>query len=264
MNKLFIQGRVPFAPNHFPAKDETKKSFATFMVSVSTGQKDEDTGYYKEDMFKCKVVGQQADVIAENWCKGYTIAFDGRLTMGNDYTDKEGNLVKGQPEIFVNRIHTFNTLDSTMYRGKVPFEIKYTPGDGDKKKSFAMFTMTVSTGQKDEETGYYKEKQIRCKAFGYPADHLNKYYTLQDFVTLEGRFVEGTPYDKDGVEVNPGLELIVDKVHGFGTKGKDASNTTKTSSAPSKPSTPNKPSTPTKPSSPSKPNKPAAPKPPVR
>ena len=236
MNILMIQGRIPFEPQYFEANGD-KKSFAVFSLAVNTGVKDEETGYYKEDMFRCTVSGGWADNLVKNWNNKMVVDIVGKLVMSK-YQEKEGEEVKGTPQIRVLEMHDYNTLDKTVIRGKIPnFEnaISYTQSEGD-KKSFARVKLAIPTGVKDEETGYYKERIITAKMFGATADFFNSYYKAGDFVTVEGKYVDGQDYEKDGEIVKAMPELIVNNVHGF-PRRKEGSN----SEAKKTPSTSKKP-----------------------
>lgn len=217
MNIVLLQGRVPFEPQYFEAT-EGKKSFATFTLAVNTGIKDEETKYYKEDLFRCTVSGGWADNLVKNWKANSKLIIDvyGKLFIGKDY-EKDGEIIKGQPQIRVLEIHDYNTLDKTVIRAKVPsFEnaINYSEGTGD-KKSFARVKLSISTGIKDEENGFYKERIITAKMFGATADFFNSYYKAGDFVTIEGKYADGQDYEKDGEVIKAMPELLVSNVHGF-------------------------------------------------
>lgn len=237
MNIILMQGRIPFEPNFFEANGD-RKAFATFILAVNTGVKDEETGYYKEDNFKCTVSGGWAENLHKNWNNKMVVDIYGKLAMGKDY-EKDGEIVKGQPEIRVFEIHDYNTLDKTVLRGRIPnFEnaINYTQGT-DGKKSFVRFKLSVSTGVKDEETGYYKERLINAKAFGATADFLNNFYQAGDYITVEGKYQDGQDYEKDGEIVKAMPELIVANIHGFARRRENAEDgqTSKTQKkAPSK------------------------------
>lgn len=213
MNIVLLQGRVPFEPNFFEAKDD-KKAFATFTLAVNTGVKDDESGYYKEDLFRCTASGGWAENLHKNWNNKMVIDVYGKLVMGKDY-EKDGEIVKGQPELRVLSIHSYNTLDVTVVRAKIPnFEnaIYFKEAEGD-KKAFANVKLAISTGVKEGD--YYKERIITAKAFGGTAEFLNKYYQNGDFITVEGKYVDGQDYEKDGEMVKAMPELIINNIHGF-------------------------------------------------
>ena len=219
MNIVLLQGRIPFEPKFFEANGD-KKAFATFMLGVNTGVKDEN-GYYKEDLFKCLVSGGWAENLHKNWNNKMIVDVYGKLVMGKDY-EKDGEIIKGQPELRVLAIHEYNTLDVTVERGRIPnFEnaIYYKEGEGD-KKSFASFKLALSTGIKDEN-GYYKERIITAKAWGPTADFLNKYYKAGDLITVEGNYIDEQDYEKDGEMVKAMPSLKVKNIFGFPRRKED-------------------------------------------
>lgn len=229
MNLLMMQGRVPFEPKFYEATGD-KKAFASFTLAINTGIKDEETGYHKEDLFRCLVSGGWAENLAKNWNNKMVITISGKLVMGKDY-EKDGEIVSGQPEIRVFAIHDYNTLDTTVLRAKIPnFEnaIMYKAAEGE-KKAFIRLKLSISTGIKDEETGYYKERIITAKAFGATADFINNYYKSGDFITLDGKYVDGQDYEKDGEIIKAMPELIINNVYGFPRrKDEENSNTSST------------------------------------
>ena len=103
------------------------------------------------------------------------------------------------------------------------------------KKAFVRLKLSISTGIKDEETGYYKERIVTAKAFGQTAEFINSYYKNGDYITLDGKYVDGQDYENnDGELVKAMPELIINNVYGF-PKRKDEEET-KTSKASTKPS----------------------------
>ena len=233
MNIVLMQGRIPFQPNFFEAKGD-RKAFASFTLAINTGVKDEETGYYKENNFRCLVSGGWAENLNKNWNNKMVVDIKGQLIMGNDY-EKDGEIIKGQPEIRVFEIHDYNSLDTTVIRGKIPnFDnaIMYKAGE-DGKKSFARIKLAISTGIKDEETGYYKERIITAKVFGATADFVNNYYKAGDFITVDGKYQDGQDYEKDGEMIKAMPELLINNVHGFPRRKEDEDNkSSKKSSAP--------------------------------
>lgn len=219
MNIVLLQGRIPFEPHFFEAKGD-RKPFASFMLGVNTGVKDEETGFYKEDLFKCTVSGGWAENLVRDWNNKMVVDIYGRIVMGKDY-EKDGEIVKGQPEIRVMAIHNYNTLDVSIIRAKIPnFEnaIYYKPAEGD-KKSFINVKLAISTGIKEGD--YYKERIITAKAFGGTADFLNKYYQTGDYITVEGKYIDGQDYEKDGEIVKAMPELMISSIHGFPRRKED-------------------------------------------
>lgn len=237
MNIVLLQGRIPFQPNFFEGTDE-KKAFASFSLAVNTGIKDEETGFYKEDIFRCTTSGGWAENLNKRWNNKLVVDVYGKIVMGKDY-EKDGEIIKGQPELRVLGIHDYNTLDVTVLRAKIPnFDnaITYKKGE-DGKKSFARVKLAISTGVKNEETGFYNERIITAKVFGPTADFLNTYYKAGDFITVEGKYQDAQDYEKDGEIVKAMPELLINNIHGFARRNEESSEgktSKKTTSAPSK------------------------------
>ena len=219
MNNILLQGRIPFAPNFIPANGQ-KKACAFFTLAVQTKQKDEETGYYKELNIRCRTFGGWAESLNakfEETGNRTIIDVEGELVQGNDY-ERDGEIVKGQLELNVLRIHDFNTLDKTIVKGRIPNcenAIKFVEATDD-KKACAFFSVSISTGIKDEETGYYKERLVKCKAFNGTAEFFNKYYQAGDTIVLDGKYVDGTDYtNNEGELVKAMPELLVSNIYGF-------------------------------------------------
>lgn len=236
MNNVTLQGRIPFAPNFIPGTD-TKKACVFFTLAVQTKQKDEETGYYKELNIRCRAFGGWAESLHnkfEETGNKTIVDVEGELVQGNDF-EKDGELVKGQLELNILRVHDFNTLDKTILKGRIPnFDnaIKFVEATGD-KKACVFFTIAVSTGIKDEETGYYKERLIKCKAFNGTAEFFNKYYQKGDTVVIDGKYVDGTDYtNNDGELVKAMPELLVSNVYGFPKRKEEGNTSAKKTSAP--------------------------------
>jgi single-stranded DNA-binding protein len=143
-------------------------------------------------------------------------------------------------------------MNNLQMQGRIPFDVKFFAASGE-KKAFAQFTIAINTGIKDDSTGYYKEDLFRCKAWGYSAEHLDKYFQTRDMVTFDGKLVMGQDWTNESGEIVKGApEIMVNKIYGFGTKGQEEKTSAPKAAA----------AKPTKPSSPAKPTgKPAAAKP---
>lgn len=225
MNIVLLKGRIPFQPVFFEAKED-KKAFATFSFAVNTGVKEGD--YYKEYLFRCTASGMAAEIINKDWNNKKVYDIQAKLTIGKDY-EKNGEIVKGQPELFVIGVHTFNTLDVTVLKAKIPnFEnaIFFKPAEGD-KKAFASVKLAISTGIKEGD--YYKERIITAKAFGGTASFLEEYYTNGDFITVEGKYIDGEDYEKDGEMVKGQPVFIINSIHGFPQRKDDSNNNSNSS-----------------------------------
>ena len=115
MNIVMMQGRVPFQPNFFEANGD-KKAFATFTLAVNTGVKDEETGYYKENNFRCTVFGGWAETLNKNWNNKLVVDIVGELTIGRDY-EKDGenrtrmNVVAEKVTFLSSKSHEKNNVE---------------------------------------------------------------------------------------------------------------------------------------------------------
>lgn len=104
MNNVQLQGRVCFTK--YMQGEGEKKSFISFAISYNTGRKENpEDQYNKENLFRCKAFGATADFIAKNFPDKSQILIDGTLDIGNDFTNKDNELVKGGVEINVARVH---------------------------------------------------------------------------------------------------------------------------------------------------------------
>lgn len=104
MNNVQLQGRVAFV--NYKAGEGDKKSFISFAVSYNTGRKENPGDQYnKEELYRCKAWGPKADFIHNYFPERSQILIDGELMIGADYTNNEGQLVKGGVEINVRNAH---------------------------------------------------------------------------------------------------------------------------------------------------------------
>lgn len=104
MNNVQLQGRVAFV--NYKAGEGDKKSFISFAISYNTGRKENPTDQYnKEELYRCKAWGAKADFIHNYFPEKSQILIDGQLMMGADYTNNDGQLVKGGVEINVRDAH---------------------------------------------------------------------------------------------------------------------------------------------------------------
>lgn len=112
MRNVSLAGRVkPFGAFYKAGEEKGKGAFATAVVGINLETKDEETGYWKEGLMKIKAFGWTAERLHDSFQTGDYIVFSGRLEMGEDYTDKEGNLVKGTWEVFADRIDNYGTKE---------------------------------------------------------------------------------------------------------------------------------------------------------
>lgn len=125
-------------------------------------------------------------------------------------------------------------MNLTITSGRIPFDITFFDGKED-KKAYASFTIAIATGNKTAE-GYNEEELYRCNAWGYSAEHLNKFFQKGDRIVFEGSLMKGNDWtDKQGVLHEGQTELRVTRIDGFGTKNNNGENTEAASKPASKP-----------------------------
>lgn len=110
MNNVQLQGRMAFVNYRGAEVDatgkETKAAFLSFAISYNTGKKKNPTDQYnREILVRCKCFGKKAEFIYNNFPERSQILIDGFLEMGEDYTNKNGELVKGSLEVIVKECH---------------------------------------------------------------------------------------------------------------------------------------------------------------
>ena len=94
MRRVVISGRIANFGRVFRGAEGDKGAFAVAFVNVSMDRKDEETGYTETKPMK--VIG--SNWVAErlnNFEANDPIYLEGRLEVENDYTNSEGELVKG-------------------------------------------------------------------------------------------------------------------------------------------------------------------------
>ncbi len=97
LNKVILEGRIPFDINHFEGTDG-KKSMSIFKISVQRSYKKPGEQYYPEDLITCKAWGPTADFVNQYFEQGKGIIVVGELAEGGTY-QKDGEDVK--EEMFV-------------------------------------------------------------------------------------------------------------------------------------------------------------------
>lgn len=118
--------------------------------------------------------------------------------------------------------------------GRIPFDITFFEGK-EGKNAYAAFTIGIATGKKTPE-GYPEEELYRCNAWGYPAEHLNKYFQKGDRIVFDGSVMKGQDWtDKEGVLREGQTELRVGRIDGFGSKGQDNAESTQQKAPATKP-----------------------------
>ena len=110
MNNVQLQGRVAFVNYRAAEVDatgkETKGAFLSFAISYNTGRKkNPEDQYNREILVRCKSFGKKAEFIYNNFPERSQILIDGFLELGEDYTNKNGELVKGGLEVIIKECH---------------------------------------------------------------------------------------------------------------------------------------------------------------
>lgn len=104
MNKVLLNGRLPRFEGNYTKGNESSKSFLSWCISVKRDYKKPDEQYYPEDLLKFKAFGPKADFIMNNFGQGDGLIIIGKLQVEDDYTDKNGNQVKGGMVIMVDEV----------------------------------------------------------------------------------------------------------------------------------------------------------------
>lgn len=104
LNKVLLNGRLPRFEGNYIKGNESNKSFLSWCISVKRDYKKPDEQYYPEDLLKFKAFGPKADFIMNNFGQGDGLILIGKLQVEDDYTDKQGNPVKGGMVIMVDEV----------------------------------------------------------------------------------------------------------------------------------------------------------------
>lgn len=104
LNKVLLNGRLPRFEGNYTKGNESSKSFLSWCISVKRDYKKPDEQYYPEDLLKFKAFGPKADFIMNNFGQGDGLILIGKLQVEDDYTDKQGNQVKGGMVIMVDEV----------------------------------------------------------------------------------------------------------------------------------------------------------------
>lgn len=105
MNKVLLNGRLPRFEGTYVKGEGDKKSFLSWCISVKRSYKKPDEQYYPEDLLRFKAFGPKADHIMNNFAMGDGLILEGTLQVEDNYTDKDGNEVKGQMVIMVESVN---------------------------------------------------------------------------------------------------------------------------------------------------------------
>ena len=105
MRRTIISGRIANFGRYYKPAEDDKSAFAVAFVNVSMDRKDEETGYTATLSFLGGSISETKPmkVIANAWLADRlnnfeandTIYLEGKLEVESDYTNSEGELVKG-------------------------------------------------------------------------------------------------------------------------------------------------------------------------
>lgn len=104
LNKVLVNGKLPRFEAIYTKGTDSNKSFLTWCISVKRDYKKPEEQYYPEDLLKFKAFGPKADFIMNNFAQGDGLMLVGKLQIEDDYTDKNGNQVKGGMVIMVDEV----------------------------------------------------------------------------------------------------------------------------------------------------------------
>ena len=94
MRRTIISGRIANFGRYYKPAEDDKSAFAVAFVNVSMDRKDEESGYTETKPMKVIANAWLADRL-NNFEANDTIYLEGKLEVESDYTNNEGELVKG-------------------------------------------------------------------------------------------------------------------------------------------------------------------------
>ena len=94
MRRTIISGRIANFGRYYKPAEDDKSAFAVAFVNVSMDRKDEESGYTETKPMKVIANAWLADRL-NNFEANDTIYLEGKLEVESDYTNSEGELVKG-------------------------------------------------------------------------------------------------------------------------------------------------------------------------
>ena len=90
-------------PKYTAGEDGGRRSALSAKISVRRNYKDKESNQYQYDYLMIKAFGAKADFL-HNYAKdGDIISIDGNIRVGDNY-EKDGQIIYGQPEIFVDDV----------------------------------------------------------------------------------------------------------------------------------------------------------------
>ena len=107
LNQVNLQGKVANFGRVFKEAEGEKGAFAVLFINVITSnKKNPETGYYDTMPVKLMAWGYSAERL-NAFEPGEEVYVTGSLTKEQDWTNQEGELVKGQMMISVQSVHNF-------------------------------------------------------------------------------------------------------------------------------------------------------------
>lgn len=91
-----LNGRIANFGRLYKEAEGEKKSFAVAFVNVDLGVKDPETGYYQSVPVKVVANGFAADKLNQFEANEFICISNAQLSKDQDYTNADGELVKGQ------------------------------------------------------------------------------------------------------------------------------------------------------------------------
>jgi len=91
-------------------------------------------------------------------------------------------------------------LNSSIIGGRIPFDLELK-NEGDEKKQFLAFSVSVQRKYKPEGAQFYPEDLIYCKAFRSQAGFIAKFFEKNSGIILQGELRKDDDYIKDGTTV---------------------------------------------------------------
>lgn len=91
-----LNGRIANFGRLYKEAEGDKKSFAVAFVNVDLGVKDPETGYYQTVPVKIVANGFAADKLNQFEANEFICISNAQLSKDQDYTNADGELVKGQ------------------------------------------------------------------------------------------------------------------------------------------------------------------------
>ena len=107
LNNVNLQGKVAnFGKVYREAEGEKQAFCVVFLNVIISSKKNPETGYYDSMPVKCMAWGYGADRL-NAFEPGEEVYLSGSLTKENDWTNNDGELVKGQMMVSVQSVHNF-------------------------------------------------------------------------------------------------------------------------------------------------------------